>query len=245
MFGKIKNRHGEQLDYTFHEGEKGSKNIVVIGHGVTGNKDRPFVVALGEGLAAVGIPALRFSFSGNGTSEGNFTDSTISKEVEDLGAVLDHLKGYTVCYVGHSMGGAVGVLRASEDDRIQLLVSLAGMVHTKAFAQREFGDVTPDEGFMWDEPDCPLSQAYMDDLTQINTVVDLAPQIDVPWLLVHGDEDDVVPIEDSRDILAKANDQTQLIRLQSANHVFSDESTPVMVERVIAWAKTQLANLNP
>ena len=245
MFGEIKNRHGEQLDYTFHEGEKGSKNIVVLGHGVTGNKDRPFVVALGEGLAAVGIPALRFSFSGNGTSEGNFTDSTISKEVEDLGAVLDHLKGYTVCYVGHSMGGAVGVLRASEDDRIQLLISLAGMVHTKAFAQREFGDVTPDEGFMWDEPDCPLSQAYMDDLTQINTVVDLAAQIDVPWLLVHGDEDDVVPIEDSRDILAKANSQTQLIRLQSANHVFSDESTPVMVERVIAWIKTQLANLNP
>ena len=244
MFGKIKNRHGEQLDYTFHEGEKGSKNIVVLGHGVTGNKDRPFVVALGEGLAAVGIPALRFSFSGNGTSEGNFTDSTISKEVEDLGAVLDHLKGYTVCYVGHSMGGAVGVLRASEDDRIQLLVSLAGMVHTKAFAQREFGDVTPDEGFMWDEPDCPLSQAYMDDLTQINTVLNLSPQITAPWLLVHGDEDDVVPIEDSRDILAKANDQTQLITLQSANHVFSDESTPVMVERVIAWVKTQLANLN-
>ena len=245
MFSEIKNRHGEQLDYTFHEGEKGSKNIVVLGHGVTGNKDRPFVVALGEGLAAAGIPALRFSFSGNGTSEGNFTDSTISKEVDDLGAVLDHLNEYTVCYVGHSMGGAVGVLRASEDKRIQLLVSLAGMVHTKAFAQREFGDVTPDEGFMWDEPDCPLSQAYMDDLTQINTVVDLSPQITTPWLLVHGDEDDIVPIKDSHDILAKANSQAQLITLEGANHVFSDEYTPVMVEKVIAWIKTQLASLNP
>ena len=244
MFGEIRNRHGEQLDYTFHEGEGESKNIVVLGHGVTGNKDRPFVVALGEGLAAAGIPALRFSFSGNGASEGKFTDSTISKEVEDLGAVLDVLENHTVCYVGHSMGGAVGVLRARTDDRIRLLVSLAGMVHTKAFAQREFGDVTPDEGFMWDEPDCPLSQAYMDDLTQINTVVNLVPQITIPWLLIHGDEDDVVPIEDSRDILVKANDQTQLIRLQSANHVFSDESTPVMVERVIVWLKAQLANLN-
>ena len=245
MFGEIKNRHGEQLDYTFHEGEKESKSIVVLGHGVTGNKDRPFVVALGEGLAAADIPALRFSFSGNGTSEGKFTDSTISKEVDDLGAVLDHLNEYTVCYVGHSMGGAVGVLRASEDKRIQLLVSLAGMVHTKAFAQREFGDVTPDEGFMWDEPDCPLSQAYMDDLTQINTVVDLSPQITIPWLLVHGNEDDIVPIEDSHDILAKANSQTQLITLEGANHVFSDEYTPVMVEKVIAWIKMQLANLNP
>lgn len=245
MFGKIKNIHGEQLDYTFHEGGGESNNIVVLGHGVTGNKDRPFVVALGEGLAAAGVPALRFSFAGNGGSEGQFTDSTISKEVDDLGAVLDVLEGYTVCYVGHSMGGAVGVLRASKDDRIQLLVSLAGMVHTKSFAQREFGDVTPDEGFMWDEPDCPLSQAYMDDLTQIDTVVDLAPKVTVPWLLVHGDEDDVVPIEDSHDILANADSQAQLVTIEGANHVFSDEYTPVMVEKVIAWIKTQFANLNP
>ena len=245
MFGEIKNGHGERLDYAFHEGERGAKNIVVLGHGVTGNKDRPFIVALAEGLAAAGIPALRFSFSGNGASEGRFTDSTISKEVDDLDAVLDALKGYTICYVGHSMGGAVGVLRASEDSRIELLVSLAGMVHTKAFAQREFGDVTPDEGFMWDEPDCPLSQAYMDDLTQINTVVDRAPQISVPWLLVHGDEDDVVPIEDSHDILDRVDGRAQLITLKGANHVFSDADTPVMVEKVVAWIKTQLAILNP
>ena len=245
MFGEIKNRHDERLDYTFHASEGESKNIVVLGHGVTGNKDRPFIVALGEGLAAAGVPTLRFSFSGNGASEGKFTDSTISKEVDDLGAVLDVLEDYAVCYVGHSMGGAVGVLRTSTDSRIQLLVSLAGMVHTKAFAQREFGDVTPDEGFMWDEPDCPLSQAYMDDLTQIDTVVDHSPQIAVPWLLVHGDEDDVVPIEDSHDILAKANSQAELVTLEGANHVFSDESTPVMVEKVIAWIKMQLAKLNP
>ena len=239
MFGEIKNTHGERLDYDFHEVEQDTQKIVVLGHGVTGNKDRPFIVALAEGLASAGIPALRISFSGNGDSEGEFTDSTISKEVEELGTVLDVLDDYTVCYVGHSMGGAVGVLRASEDNRIKLLLSLAGMVHTKAFAQREFGDVAPGEGFMWDEPDCPLSQAYMDDLTQIDTVVGRAPQITVPWLLVHGDEDDVVPIEDSYDILAKANHPTQLIELEGANHVFSEEFTPVMVEKVVAWIKTQ------
>ena len=243
MFGEIRNVHGEQLDYAFYPGEKESKNIVILGHGVTGNKDRPFIAALAEGLANKAIPALRFSFSGNGASEGKFTDSTISKEVGDLGAVLDVLADYTICYVGHSMGGAVGVLRASTDSRIKLLVSLAGMVHTKAFAQREFGDVTPNDGFMWDEPDCPLSQAYMDDLAEINTVVDRALQIAVPWLLVHGDEDDVVPIDDSRDILAKAKSHAQLITLKGADHVFSDEHTPVMVEKVIAWIETQFLNL--
>lgn len=243
MFGEIRNVHGENLDYAFHEGDSELKSIVVLGHGVTGNKDRPFIVALAKGLAARGIPALRFSFSGNGASDGKFTDATISKEVDDLGAVLGVLEDYAVCYVGHSMGGAVGVLRTSNDSRIQLLVSLAGMVHTRAFAQREFGDVVPDEGFMWDDPDCPLSQAYMDDLGEIGSVVSSASRITAPWLLVHGDEDDVVPIGDSHDILAEADDSAQLISLEGADHVFSDASTPTMVQEVVAWIKTRFSNL--
>jgi hypothetical protein len=241
MFGEIRNAQGERLDYTFHAGKHNSKIMLVIGHGVTGNKDRPFVVALAEGLAQAGIPALRFSFSGNGASGGRFVDSTISKEVEDLSAVLNVLRSYNVCYAGHSMGGAVGVLCASRDPRIKHLISLAGMVHTKAFAQREFGSVKPGEGFMWDEPGCPLSQAYMDDMTKINTVVDRAAQIQVPWLLIHGTADDVVPIQDSHDIFTKANEPRQLIELEGSNHVFGGECAPVMVEKVTAWVKARSA----
>ena len=238
MLGEIRNERGERLDYSFHKGE--GDRIVVIGHGVTGNKDRPALVALAEGLAAAGISVLRFSFSGNGESDGVFTDSTITKEVADLGNVIEVLDGYNVCYVGHSMGGAVGVLRTVADNRIQLLVSLAGMVHTKAFAQREFGDVTPDEGFMWDEPDCPLSQAYMDDMATIDSVEKNASKFAVPWLLVHGTEDDIVPIEDSHDILQYANEETELLELPGVDHVFSGDGTAVMVEKVVAWIDQKL-----
>lgn len=239
MFGDIHNGSGEQLDYTFHQGAAESKDIVVIGHGVTGNKDRPFVVSLAEGLAAAGINALRFSFAGNGASGGKFVDSTISKEVEDLGAVLDALAGWRVCFVGHSMGGAVGVLRASSDPRIKFLVSLAGMVHTQEFAMREFGDVIPDRGDMWEDEDCPLSQRYMDDMKAIDTVVEKGAAIAVPWLLVHGTEDDVVPLDDSQDILAKAGDSAELVVLDGAGHVFSDHANE-MVESVVGWIKDQL-----
>ena len=241
MFEEIKNQRGERLDYSFHEGEKGSKNIVVLGHGVTGNKDRPFIVALGEGLAAQGISALRISFSGNGASGGSFIDSNISKEVDDLGAVLDALAGYSIGYVGHSMGSAVGVLLASMDDRVKFLVSLAGMVHTGAFAQREFSEVIPGQGTMWDDSDCPLSQAYMDDLMQIDTVVGCASHIRVPWLLVHGKDDDVVPVQDSHDIFQKANEPKQLIEIDGAGHIFSGDSTGVMVDKVVDWIKNQNA----
>ena len=238
MFGEIRNEHGERLDYTYHEGK--DNKIVVIGHGVTGNKDRPALIALAEGLADAGISALRFSFSGNGESEGAFTDSTITKGVADLGTIIDALNGYKVCYVGHSMGGAVGVLRAAADERIEVLVSLAGMVHTKAFAEREFGDVTPDKGFMWDDPDCPLSQAYMDDMATIDSVAKHASKFAVPWLLVHGTEDDIVPIEDSHDVLQHANEPTKLLELPGVDHVFSGNSAAIMVEKVVAWISQKL-----
>ena len=138
------------------------------------------------------------------------------------------------------MGGAVGVLRAAKDARIKALVSLAGMVHTKAFAEREFGAVKPGEGFMWDDTDCPLSQAYMDDMARIGSVVELGTQIKVPWLLVHGTEDDVVPIQDSRDILAKATGPKEFIELPGANHVFAGEHTSPMVSKVVGWVEKHL-----
>ena len=240
MFGEIVNEQGERLDYSCHESGSDSGDLVVIGHGVTGNKDRPFVIVLAEALAAAGLPTLRFSFSGNGNSGGDFVDSTITKEVSDLGAVMDAAGDRRICYVGHSMGGAVGVLRASRDGRIRLLVSLAGMVHTAAFNEREFGEVQPDSGYMWDEPECPLSQAYVDDVTSIHSVVDLARSIQIPWLLVHGSEDDVVPIGDSRDVIA-ANNGVELVELAGADHVFSEDATEPMVSCVVPWVASRLS----
>lgn len=239
MLSEIRNTQGERIDFTLHHGKPGAREIVLIGHGVTGNKDRPFVVALAEGLAKAGITALRFSFSGNGTSAGKFTQSTVSKEVEDLGAVIDAVQDKSICYVGHSMGGAVGVLRAAKDPKIKALISLAGMVHTKAFAEREFGMVKPGEGFMWDDTNCPLSQEYMDDMARIGSVINEAPKIKIPWLLVHGTEDDVVPIQESRDILARANEPKQFVELNGANHVFAGEHTAPMISNVVNWVQTR------
>ena len=241
MVNEIRNKLGERIDFTAHHGRTDARELVLIGHGVTGNKDRPFVVALAEGLSKAGIPAIRFSFSGNGASAGSFSKCTISKEVEDLGAVLDAFQDRTICYVGHSMGGAVGVLRAARDSRIKALVSLAGMVHTKAFAEREFGAVKPGEGFMWDDANCPLSQEFMDDMARIDSVLNEAPKIKVPWLLVHGTEDDVVPPEESREIFARANEPRQLIELNGANHVFAGDHTSPMVAEVVKWVRARFS----
>ena len=234
---EIRNRHGERLDYIYHPGAAEISTLVVLGHGVTGNKDRPVLVELANLLARTGIHALRFSFAGNGASEGRFEDATIAKEVEDLGAVLAALPGWYTGYAGHSMGAAVGVLRAIGDTRIRFLISLAGMAHTAAFAKREFDSVTPGTGCMWDNPDCPLSQTFLDDMARVGSVVAAARQVCVPWLFLHGLADDVVPPQDSRDLLAVAGEPKRLIEMPEADHGFSGPHATALASSVVAWMR--------
>lgn len=235
-FDEIRNAAGERLDHAFHPGDGDNRELVVIGHGVTANKDRAFLVALAEKVAASGRSALRFSFSGNGDSQGRFEDSCISKEVADLGAILDACGGWRVTYVGHSMGGAVGVLRASSDDRVERLVSLAGMVHTAEFAQRKFGDQVPGDSLMWEKPECPLTQDFMDDMNRIGSVLDKGRDVRVPWLLVHGDADTVVPLSDTTEIASVADaSRTEVVEVPGADHLFSDAATEAMTRAVLDW----------
>ena len=233
--GTIKNAHGQRLDHTLHPGSDDCNEVAVIGHGVTGNKDRPLVTHLAEQLAAAGIPTLRFSFSGNGDSEGSFEDSCITKEVEDLGAILDALEGRRIIYLGHSMGAAVGVLRSTQDQRIQRLVSLAGMVHTAEFAKREFGASIPGSGLMWDNPECPLSSTYMNDMDTIGSVLKQADSITIPWLLVHGTSDDVVPLQDTLDIANGKTTSCKVCQIENADHVFEGKATAEMSQQVLRW----------
>ena len=185
---------------------------------------------------------MRISFSGNGASEGRFEDSNISKEVEDLGAVLDALPGRVIACAGHSMGGAVAVLRAGRDRRIRALVSLAAIVHTRAFLDRAFGDLTPGAGLMLGKPGCVLSRRRTSTISRgIGSVIDHAAEITVPWLFVHGTRDSLVPIDDTHDAYARARTPKERVVLDGADHTFEPGLTPRMVDTVTRWCRAQLA----
>lgn len=231
----IRNSCGERIDRHFHPAER-RDTLVILGHGLTGNKERPLLVAIAEGLSARGWPCLRISFSGNGDSDGRFEDSNLTKQVDDLKAVLDNVPDYVrIAYAGHSMGAAVGVLAAATDLRIGVLVSLAGMTLTADFAQREFGALVPGKDCLWEDEQFPLSAALMDDLISAGSTLEAAAKLVQPWLLIHGMKDDVVPPKDSLDAHAAARCMKRLLEIPGAGHVFDEDSYPLIVDAMDEW----------
>jgi len=248
----IRNSLGERIDYTFTAGADGNRRagvIVLLGHGVTGNKERPIVVDTARALEEAGWDTLRFSFAGNGDSEGDFREATITKESRDLKAVLDAVSPLCprVIYIGHSMGAAVGVRVAAVDARITALVSLAGMVRTKTFAETEFGDVIPDKGVMWEEEACPLSSAFMDDLCrQVVSVEAEARRVAVPWLLIHGTADDVVLPADTARIAELRGSEVEVLEIKAADHSFADPPAKAQLcRKVVEWLDRLAGSRDP
>jgi pimeloyl-ACP methyl ester carboxylesterase len=235
---EIQNRLGEPIDQTFHPGIRGEA-LIVMGHGVTGDKDRPLLVALAEGLSEQGWPCLRISFTGHGESGGRFEESCISKEVADLQDLLDTVPDdVAVVYLGHSMGAAVGVLTAARDLRIRGLISVAGMTYTAAFLDREFSEIKPGEGLMWGDRKFPLSQIFADDLRLIDHTLLAAETVSQPWLVIHGGADDVVPLQDGRDVFDAAVGEKEWLEIPDAGHSFDERSYPIIVNAVDQWLET-------
>ena len=233
MIGELRNGAGERLDAVWTPGRARSDLVAVVAHGVTSHHDRPYLATLCDALAAAGIASLRFSFAGNGRSEGLFAAATISKEIADLGSVLDALHGRRVACIGHSMGAAVCALRAATDPRITALVSLAGMIDVRGFCERHFEGLVPGRDLMFGRAGCVLSDAFLSDARQIGTLLPVAQRIRVPWLLVHGDRDELVPLADS-EAAATACALAELRVLAGCDHRFTG-CEAAMVDAVVPW----------
>jgi pimeloyl-ACP methyl ester carboxylesterase len=218
----IRNQKGESIDQSFHPGVR-AEALVVLGHGVTGNKDDDFLCMLAEELSARGWPCLRFTFSGHGASGGRADEATLSKEVSDLQDLLDTVPDDVgVVYIGYELGAAVGVLAAARDMRIRALVSVAGVTDTVGFLKRC----------------CQVSPVLGEDLEFIGDTLSAAATVTQPWLLIHGEEDQVVPSRDGREAFEAAAGEKKWHLIPKAGHRYDEDVRQEIVDVMDEWLES-------
>jgi pimeloyl-ACP methyl ester carboxylesterase len=243
------NVDGDILSGVLHHPSGAKSNrAVILCHGMESNKNSEKLIFLGRALAERGILSLRFDFRYVGESSRKFEDITYSGEVEDLKAAYSWIQsrqpGQTAIF-GSSMGGAVALLFAAQEPGVAALVTLAAPLHPENFPRRV---LTAAQLRKWREQGFViyngqrLNHSLLEDLARID-VVEAARRVKCPILILHGDADEVVPVEEAYELNACLRNSRCLSILNGSDHRLSD---PIAMQRGLAqavdWLTTHVGN---
>jgi alpha/beta superfamily hydrolase len=210
---------------------KKEKPIIILCHGFSTSKEGRTYVRLEEILNDKGISTFRFDFFGHGESEGKFEDITTFEAVDDVQNAIKFLKvsGYKrIGLVGSSFGGMASIIAASKSNALYVLAlkspvsDYTALIHSrvdeqdiKAWKEKGIIDVTG-----VDDETRRLKYSFYEEAEKVK-VYEAAKNIKIPTLIVHGDEDETVPIEQSRKT-ASLIQNCRLEIIESADHTYSD-----------------------
>jgi dipeptidyl aminopeptidase/acylaminoacyl peptidase len=219
----FRNARRQNLAGIVHHPAADATAAVILCHGMESSKASEKIVTLSRELAQRGILALRFDFAGSGESGGRFEEMTYSGEVEDLRAAYEVVVKYRpekIGVFGSSMGGTVALLFAAQEESVATVVTLAAPVHPERFTERLS---TPEQTQQWRTQGYTLYHGRRIDVSLLNDlerldVMNAARKITCPVLVIHGDKDDTVPVEEAHELYAALQGPKKLCILPGSNH---------------------------
>lgn len=229
---------GLQIPCTVAEPDYGTIRRCIIGvHGFCGSKDSPILVDIAEEMGIFGSATVRFDLPAHGDSPVTDWGLSLEKCVDTLMAVAQWVKEqYPKTEVGiFATGfGAFVTLVALEDlkellEKVKLVLqtpdlhmarSLLKMANMTAEQLHKAGRVTI--GKMMKRP-VEVPYSFYEDLRRnvLNTCF-------LPMLLLHGELDDVVPMENVLNF-RRVNENARMVVIPGADHQFRGEGQWDMV----------------
>jgi pimeloyl-ACP methyl ester carboxylesterase len=198
----------------------GATQAVIILHGWGSNAELMLPLALPVHRA--GLNVLLFDARNHGGSDGdNFT--SLPRFAEDLGAAIQWLKqqhpsrSTGIAVLGHSVGAGAALFEATRNRRIDAVVSIGAFADPAELTERYLARSHLPRFVV------ELTKRYVEwvigerfaTIAPVNSI----RRVPCPVLLVHGDQDRTVPIEDARRIAAAADPaRVRLLVIAGADH---------------------------
>jgi uncharacterized protein len=196
--------------------------------------------ALAARICNEGFGVFIFSFRGTGKSEGNFD---IFGWTRDLGTAIDYLwlqaevDRSKIALLGFSAGAAVSICVGAQDKSIMAVASCACPVNFDSLIKnpeeslKHFRNI----GIIKDKDFPEYDGEWTDNFKIVSPVFYISEIAPRPLLLVHGEKDDLVGVDDARILFERAKDQKKLVILEEAGHRLRRDERVVQV--VTHWLR--------
>lgn len=224
------------------------RGYAILAHCFTCGKDLRASHGLSDALAMAGLGVLRFDFTGLGRSGGDFEDTTFVSNVGDLVEAarwLEEAYEAPSLMVGHSLGGTATIAAAARLPSVRAVATI-GAPYSPAHASwildpvrhqlRQHGSAT----LTLAGREVRVGEELLDDLEQSTIAADLEG-LRRPLLVLHAPLDDVVGVDNARELFEAARHPKSFISLDGADHLLTDARDAAWAGSVIAaWAERVL-----
>jgi uncharacterized OsmC-like protein/alpha-beta hydrolase superfamily lysophospholipase len=225
-----------------------ARAYALFAHCFTCGKDVHAAKRIAQALTALGIAVLRFDFTGLGSSEGEFANTTFSSNVADLVAAADQLrkvKQAPAILIGHSLGGAAVLAAAWRVPEARAVVTIGAPSDPAHVAglfrdHRAEIDAGAEVAVSLAGRAFRIRRAFLDDVAE-QELGGRIKALHKALLIFHSPTDDVVGVDNASRIFAAARHPKSFVSLAGADHLLSRRSDAAYVANVIgAWAERYL-----
>ena len=218
--------------------------FALFAHCFTCSKDVFAASRIAAGLAEAGFGVLRFDFTGLGSSEGEFSNTNFSSNIEDLRRAADWLRDNhraPQLLVGHSLGGAAVLAVAADLPEARAVATIGAPADLEHVAML-LGDARQridDDGQSIVElagRTFTIRKQFLDDL-HTHALIDRVARLQKPLLVLHSPIDNTVGIENAAQIFEAERHPKSFLSLDGADHLLSRRADATYAARMIAtWA---------
>jgi fermentation-respiration switch protein FrsA (DUF1100 family) len=224
------------------------RGYALFAHCFTCGKDIRAAAIISRSLARDGIGVLRFDFTGLGSSQGDFANTTFSSNVDDLvaaGRYLGSVVEPPQLLVGHSLGGAAVLAAAGRLPAVRAVATIGAPFDAAHVRRLLVGDLEAIER----EGEALVSiggrsfrikRAFLDDLRESHTEAAIA-ELGRPLMIFHSPADAIVAADNARRIFQVARHPKSFVSIDDADHLLSRPADATYVARILsAWATRYL-----
>jgi len=220
----------------------------VFAHCFTCTRQNTAATNIARALSRQRIAVLRFDFTGLGNSNGDFSATTFSDNVEDLLAAAQFLASEYQApqiLIGHSLGGAAVLHAAAKMHTVAAVATIAAPYHPrhtlKLFEDsRQEIETNGQATVKIDGRPFTIRKDFLEDLKE-HDPKDVIGRLKAALLIMHSPRDMIVAIDNAAQIYQAAKHPKNFISLDPADHLLTrKEDSRYAAEMIATWARRYL-----